>query len=513
MGGCLISENLMWASTMLGFNSRPPDPAVVGERWREMWRERLERGTPWVVAWLRHQRRDAFWRHGSVCEDPAAITCPVYAMGGWADAYTNAIPRTLAGLPGPKKGLIGPWAHKYPDSGRPGPAVGFSQECLRWWDYWLKGVDTGIMDEPLLRAWMRESVPPRTSYREWPGRWVAEAAWPPPNAARADLYLDAPDALAESPAGEVALQFRGTPAHGHAAGVWCPYGRPGDLPGDQRAEDGLSLCFTSPPLAERQEILGFPEVTLTLAVDRPLALVAVRLCDVRPDGASLLVTRGLLNLAHRESHEHPAPLEPGKRYTVTVRLNAIAHALPPGHRWRVAVSPDYWPHAWPSPEPVTLTLFTGAACRLALPVRAPRPAEDEALPAFGPPEGSAPLAFDRLRPSSREVRVTQDAVTGRIELVNREDGGHYRQQASGVETASVSTDTYSIVEGDPLTAAVRCERSYLVARGGWRTRVETVSSLTADAGAFRVTNALEAYEGEARVFAKTWSFSAPRDLV
>lgn len=133
---------------MLAYNALPPDPAVVGERWRAMWYDRLGRTPPFIEAWLTHQRRDAFWKHGSVCEDYAAITCLVYAVGNWAHAYTNAIPRLLTRLSGPRKGLIGPWAHLYPHQGVPEPAIGFLQECLRWWDYWLKGVETGIMDEP-----------------------------------------------------------------------------------------------------------------------------------------------------------------------------------------------------------------------------------------------------------------------------------------------------------------------------------------------------------------------------
>ena len=169
---------LSWGSTMLALNARPPDPAVVGERWRDMWLERLEGSPPFVDTWLSHQRRDAYWKQGSVCEDYSAIECAVYAVGGWADAYTNAVLRLLAGLPGPKKGLIGPWAHQYPHDGVPGPAIGFLQECLRWWDHWLKGQDSGIMDEPVLRAWMQEPVEPATFHAERPGRWVAEPSWP-----------------------------------------------------------------------------------------------------------------------------------------------------------------------------------------------------------------------------------------------------------------------------------------------------------------------------------------------
>ncbi|MGQ0603823.1 MAG: CocE/NonD family hydrolase, partial [Anaerolineales bacterium] len=179
MGGCVLaSDMLWWASTMFAYNARPPDPKFVGEGWRAQWLARMEKTPPFVEAWLTHQRRDAFWKQGSVCEKYSDITCAVYAVGGWTDGYTNAIPRLLEGLSCPRKGLIGPWAHAYPELAEPGPAIGFLQEAVRWWDHWLKGVDTGVMDEPMLRAWMMESVPPSANHREWPGRWVAEPEWP-----------------------------------------------------------------------------------------------------------------------------------------------------------------------------------------------------------------------------------------------------------------------------------------------------------------------------------------------
>ncbi len=157
MGGCLLNDNLGWASTMFAYSSRPPDPALLPEEaWRERWLERLE-ATPLLVAnWLRHQHRDAFWRHGSVREDWAAIQCPVYAVGGWADGYSNAVPRLLANLKAPCKGLISPWAHRYPHFPMPGPRIGFLQEALRWWDQWLKGVDTGVMAESAYRCGCRK---------------------------------------------------------------------------------------------------------------------------------------------------------------------------------------------------------------------------------------------------------------------------------------------------------------------------------------------------------------------
>ena len=167
---------LPWAATMLTLLAQPPDPATVGDGWRDTWFARMERTPAFVEPWLAHQRRDDYWRHGSVCEDYARSSAPVYAIGGWADGYTNAIPRLLAGPPGPRKGLIGPWSHAFPQDGEPGPAIGFLQECLRWWDHWLKDADTGVMDEPMLRAWMQEPVRPGRPHAERPGRWVAEPA-------------------------------------------------------------------------------------------------------------------------------------------------------------------------------------------------------------------------------------------------------------------------------------------------------------------------------------------------
>ena len=125
MGGCLLEANQMWSATMMALNNLPPDPEIVGERWLEMWRERLASHKPWALTWLKHQTRDAYWKHGSVIEDYDAIEVPVYAIGGWADGYSNAIPRLMAGLKVPRRGIIGPWVHIYPHDGVPSPAMGF----------------------------------------------------------------------------------------------------------------------------------------------------------------------------------------------------------------------------------------------------------------------------------------------------------------------------------------------------------------------------------------------------
>ncbi|HXV57814.1 MAG TPA: CocE/NonD family hydrolase [Gaiellaceae bacterium] len=500
-GGCVLALDMLhWASSMLTWNARPPDPRLRPDDWRELWLERLEAAEPWIEPWLSHQRRDAYWRHGSVCEDYGAIECPVFAVGGWVDGYTNAVPRLLAGLSSPRRGLIGPWAHAFPDDAVPGPSIGFLQECVRWFDRWLKGVRNGAEAEPMLRVWMQDSVEPRPAYDVRPGRWVAEDEWPSrrirPRAW--ELPLDGP------------RELLGVQSCGTEAGAWTAEGQSADLAPDQRPDDAVSLTFDSGPLQEPLEILGLPQALLRLAVDRPLALVVVRLCDVLPDGRSLLVTRGLLNLAHRGGHERPEPLEPGRVYDVRVQLDAIAHRFPAGHRLRVAVSPTYWPWAWPSPEPVRLTLHGG---RVELPERPPRP-EDAGLRPFEEPEHAPPLAVETLEAGEQGRVVRRELATGLVEQVFDWDlGGRVRLVDIDLESWDTSRTVFSVCEGDPLSAAVRFHATTGMARGDWRAEAEVASEMTSDAESFHVTSTLEVREGEQQVFARTWTFRFPRDGV
>ena len=244
-GAVLALEMLSWGASMLSFNAIAPDPEVAGPGWREAWLERIDSVEPYEYEWLRHQRRDDYWKQGSVCEDFGAIECPVYAIGGWADGYSEAVLRLVAGLGAPSKGLIGPWSHSFPDEVEPGPAIGFLQECLRWWDQWLKGEDTGIADEPLLRAWMQEPVAPAARHVERAGRWVAEEAWPSPNIEERRLWL-ADGRLAEEPDPDGRrLEISTDLLCGLDSGVWCADGNEADSAVDQRAEDGRALSFTS----------------------------------------------------------------------------------------------------------------------------------------------------------------------------------------------------------------------------------------------------------------------------
>ena len=514
-GGCVVgSDMLSWASTMLAHGARPPDPEFVGDGWREAWLDRLE-VTPFVEKWLGHQRRDEYWKHASVAEDIGALDCAVYMVGGWDDAYRDAILRVLESYDGPRKGLIGPWGHVYPDQGHPGAPIDFVGESVRFWEYWLKGVDNGIMNEPMLRAFIRETVEDPPSRAERLGDWVGEKTWPSPNIVRQRVELRGDELL-----GDVAGEAPGLPdlaedehvimgsqTAGLEAGAYMGSGIIEDLPGDQRREDGLALAYTSAPLLKPVTVLGHAILQLELAVDKPCAVVAVRLCEVTPSGFSRLVARGLLNLTHRHGHEHPVPMEPGERTPALVELSAAGHTFAAGSRVRVAVSPTYWPWAWPSPDPVTMTLFTGPGSFLDLPCR-PSLAENGEVPSFVTDDVEGPDYPTR----GGHRHVTHDWISGRSELVSWGDKDVTRV-SGGLELVEESLDRFTIVEGDPLSAEVECERSSEITRGDWHVRVETFSTMSSDAERFLVTNAIDAYEGEVRVASKRWVKEIPRDHV
>lgn len=509
-GGCQLAENLGWSSTMLAFQSRPPDPLLVGERWRAMWLERLQALPHLLATWLDHPTRDAYWRHGSICEDWSAIACPVLAVGGWNDAYKNAPAQLLEHLRVPVKAIVGPWLHKYPHFAVPGPQIGFLQECRRWWDRWLKGIANGAEDEPAYRVYLQDgSVPPSAWPEDCPGRWVAEPSWPSPNLRTETLHLNA-DWLAREPGAETVLAVRSPLATGLAGGEYCAIWLGPELPLDQRRDDAGSLCFDGPPLAERLDILGAPVVELVLAADRPVAFVVVRLCDVAPDGASARVSYGVLNLCQRRSREHPELLEPGRRYRVRVTLDHAGWTVPAGHRLRVAVSTGYWPMLWPAPEPVTLALVTGAS-RLELPVRAP--AADERPVVFEPAEGAAPQRLEALREPAHERRIEEDVGSGTLTLTIRDDFGRTRDLAHGLVTDMVARETWRVREGEPLSARGETHWTIELAReDGWSVRTETHASMQGDAQAWHVAARIEAYEGETLVLERELRSSHPRRL-
>lgn len=550
-GGCVLGlDMLAWATSMRAYLAQPQDPTVAGDQWRTRWLERLAQTPPFIEPWLSHQLRDEYWRQGSVCEDYSAIRCPVFAVGGWADGYRDSVLRLVEHLPGQARGLVGPWGHTWPDQGAPGPAVGFLSECARFLRFALQGEDNGWAQEPPLVCWMQDSVPPAGTYAVRPGRWLAEPSWPSPNVAMVPLVLDpggrlagasrespgpgaavaaaagelrespaagAPEAAAAGEAEPATFSVRGLQATGLAGGVWCGDSTPGDSPTDQRPEDGASICFDSEPLGEPLELLGRARAVIELSADRPRALVVARLCDVAPDGASTLISRGVLNLTHRDGHDRVSPIVPGERMTVAVPMQSTSYSVPASHRLRLAISPTYWPWAWPSPEPVTLSVHAGGASRLELPVRHATPSDQPGWEPLSPPEEQpAPERFSEdLSGRSGGRRVTHDQANGSVE-VEFDWTGDTRTRlldAPATELYERNVTRYSIVEGDPLSARVECEVEVGLERENWSIHVEAAAEMSSDLEHFSVRTSLVAFEDDVRVFERDSISTIPRNGV
>lgn len=511
VGGALTLNNFEWGAEFKEVMVGPPDPALVGDRWRAMWMQRLN-ATPAVLAtWLSHQRYDAFWQHGSVAVDYSRIKVPALIVDGQVDAYRDFLPRLLKNLDVPRKGLFGPWGHQYPQLANPGPGLAWVSEEVRWWSQWLRGVDTGVMDEPMLRAYMENETAAEVWPKDVPGRWIAEKTWPSPRIAPEIHYLNA-EGLGAAPGREIVRTCRSQETLGLTKREWFPFNLNIELPKDQTADDRRSLSFDSAPLAQAKEILGNPVVRIRVRSNQPVAKLAVRLNEVKPDGVSWNVSYGILNLTHRESHEHPSRLDTDTTYDVDVSCYFTAHTFQPGSRIRVAVSESLWPLVWPSPRPVTLEI-TAAASYLSLPVR-PRATADESI--------DVPQLRNRI--AEREATDPGDRNRAQVIVSGPDEGGRVtiRKILRGEpETfpdigTTVTEDgerTVSITEGDPNSSVWRVESFVHTQRGTWDTTLVATSELTSSAEEFHLEEGIKAMEVDKTVFERSWDHRIPRDLM
>ncbi len=499
VGGCLGLTNFKWGVNFKSVMAAPPDPAVAGPDWLKMWQARLDASPPIIARWIGHSAEDGYWRHGSLTFDYAAIKCPAYVVGGWADAYVNSVPRLLSGLHGPKKAIVGPWGHTYPWLGGPGPALDWAYEEVRWWSHWLLDQPTGIMAEPMLRYYCPDATPAQSAPGATPGRWTAEDAWPPATARERTLHLT--DAGLSNRPGPAALRrHRSDNAVGLGTPEWVPFGQ-AEMPGDQRRDDALSLTWDLPPLAQGFELLGVPRVRLRLSADRPVAQVAVRLCKIMPDGTSWRLAYGLLNLTHRHGHGMPVALVPGAMIEVDVPLGFIAQRLLPGEGLRLAVSEGLWPLVWPSPDSPTLTLDP-AGCRLMLPVRAP--------PLFEP---AMPITVVPIAPDAGDVVVTATDDHGQLKVAGTWPDKP-RKCANGTELSGFGPNTVAtITAGAPNSGKWSGTRVSRYRRAGWDCALTIGFEVTSTRTEFHVVESIAATHDGKPIFERTARHTIPRRLV
>ena len=457
---------------------------------------------PWSLLYMQHQRDGAFWREP--LRPIEQLELPAFLIGGLLDGYRDSIPRMLEKVKAPLKAWIGPWNHGLPNGSDYGPLYEWRDQAVRWFDYWLKGRDTGIRTDPRVVVFQQHWHAPESKSQNLPGEWRAEA-WPPAGLAPMSWYLQPDHRLSPSSANAAEDHLRYMPSAGVEAGFWW-----GELLTDQRPVDAFSLTYDSPVLTESLAILGIPGVELQVTADAPLADWFVRLSDVAPDGQVTMVTGAGINGAQRESMSQPQDLTPGKLYALAFNLHLASWVFPAGHRIRIAVSNALWPMNWPTPYAMTTSLRMGgnAPSRIILPTV---PLHGPPPPAFAPPEpvesppGIAPLGGGAW---PGEWTVSRDEAHQRSTVIWK--GATAVSYPWGRFDHSEQL-TYDIDDAHPDIASVRGDSEYIQALPNhlltWRGRLD----VTSDAHTFFYKYTRTLLRDGAIMRTKTWEEPIPRD--
>ena len=513
-GAMTVSELAQYAVSQVAMNALPALPSAWGDAWLERWRERLEATPVWLFEWARQQRDGPYWRRGSLAPDYDRIEAAVLQVGGWMDEYVDAALRiqakcaNAAGL----RTIVGPWVHGNAHSAYPAPNIDWLHETVRWFDRWLKGIDNGVEREPPLTWFHRDPTPPERFPKRLNGEWRATRAWPAATHPRA-LFLGH-GSLAETAAGSGMDTFAHRPTAGAAGGSLC-WGAghpPNGLAGDLRLEAEVGPAYTSAPLTAPLDILGVPVAVLHVAATQPVAHLVVRLGDVAPEGPVEQVSEGILNLTHRDSHEHPTPLEPRRTYEVRVALRAAGYRFPAGHRVQLSVASAHWPVIWPSPGAGGISIRCGpdAPSRLELPLA---PAGDDAVapPRFKEqPPDLAGVGAETAEPPSWEA--VRDADAGTYTIDTHE--GETSVLPDGRSTLYVG-ETLRMVASERDPGAGRFENSceYRLDQDGRRIVVVAEGTTVADATAFEWRTAIRVELDGRTFFERDWHEAIPRDLI
>jgi putative CocE/NonD family hydrolase len=414
-------------------NARPGAPDYVIDE--AYFKDRFDT-EPWMLTYKKRQRNGPFWDRASLRGRYDELKIPSFHIGGWYDGYRDSLPRMLQNLKGPVKAMIGPWSHTWPHQPYPKPGVEWRHEAVRWFDHWLKGIDTGIMDEPRFAVYVRRWHPPGPYLEVAPGFWRWEEGWPVARIEERVLRPQANHILSPLDSEEVEHRLR------YKAGVGVEAGGPvmwwGDVAHDQRGTDAFSLVYDSGPLDAEVEILGLPRAVLKVAADAPRANWFVRLCDVAPDGTVTQVAGAGFNGTHRMSARRPEDIMPGQIFDLQIEMHFTSWVLPKGHRIRFSVNNAHWPMMWPTPYTMTTSLFLGgeAGSHLIIPVVPPGPTES---PNFLPPVEGPQL------PGYESLDLGTSSGYGEISSVDRNpQTGEVRATAtnSGASRYPWGTETY-----------------------------------------------------------------------
>ena len=490
---------------MSATNFLPPNPDLVGAKWSEIWQERLDHSQPWGIGYISHPLHGKYWLDRSLSADFSRVKCAVYVIGGWSDAYPTALLRAYSKVEVPKRALVGPWGHWWPEvkGAVPGPRIQGGIEYLKWFDYWLKGIDTGVMEEPPVTLFVKKyKEPSARMYTEEPGFWRSESEWPIARTVPTPMYFQEGGRLDPvPPSTEGKDEYEYNPGVGITSGMhWGGRILPWGMPIDQRLDEAYSLIYTSDPLESELEATGTPSTVLHVSSTAEVAYFRVKLIDVAPDGTSKLVRYGGLNATHRSSHFDPEPLQPGQVYPLEVELKAMSYVFAPGHRIRVAIASADIQNAWPTALHSVNTVYRGGArpSHIILPViptrspELPRP-DLKILPPADPGKLSKPS----------EYSITQD-------LANQTTTVRLVQGAE--ESGNLMSSSFTVSSKNPANAVLKARALRTVGRPESRIQVEANETTSSDALSFRHLVQIEILVNGKRHFQKSWSVTVPRKL-
>ncbi|HET7292633.1 MAG TPA: CocE/NonD family hydrolase [Vicinamibacteria bacterium] len=466
---------------------------------------------PWMLTYKRQQRDGPFWKRTALKERYDSIRIPTFMIGGWYDGYRDSIPRMLQHLKAPTKAILGPWHHAYPNNAYPKPQMEWRHEAVRWFDHWLKGRETGIMEEPRFAVFVRDWHRPGPVLEEVAGEWRYEDGWPIARIQERTLHPQPNHTLSEPvPAADV-HRLRYVPTVGIEAGgpvMWF-----GDVAPDQRPTDAFSLVYDTAPLEEDLEVLGLPRAILRVSADAPLAHWFARLSDIAPDGTVTQVAAAGFNGAHRDSAERPAAIEPGREFTLDIELHVTSWVFPKGHRIRLAINNALWPMIWPTPYPFTASLRLGGAeaSRLVLPVvpRANRPQPSFLPPAPDPELPGFRTLQDRTVSGYGEIaRIERDATRAVTRVFAPNAGATEFPWGTQRYTENI---IHEAKDDDPASTSVRGEYAITVALKDRTLAWESEVEIRSDRESFHYSNVRRLLQDGRLLREKVWKDRIPRD--
>jgi predicted acyl esterase len=503
-GGCIRPWMFeYYAPLMNALNFAPPDPDLVGERWSTIWSERLEHSAPWSLGYICNTLQGPYWREQSLAPDYDRVQCAVLLIEGWADWYATEELRAFQRLSAPKKVLIGPWGHYYPEEKEalPGPRIDSRPEYLKWFDHWLKDIDNGVMQEPPVTVFVRGWQAPSLLCLEDAGVWRNEAAWPPARVQPTMMYLARGGTLSYAVGDQGSHHYPYRPSIGISTGRrGLGSTTPWAMPIDQRLDEAYSLLFTTEPLQAAIELLGEPLVELYAASSAEVAYFHLKLCDVADDGTARLICDGGLLATHRDSHEVPAPLVPGHMYTLRFPLRHCAYRVAAGHRLRVAVASAEFQNAWPTGQKAINTVYFGGghASHIVLPI-APVDSDPLTPPRLHESPHAPPAAETLAQPTYRfEFDLVKDTVSCVL------------QPADAGRTSSQSR--YTVSNRDPALTVISSSATHVAVHPTLDIRIEATCQTSSDATSYAHLSQVRITVDGAEHFRKSWNATVPRKL-